>query len=268
MLRARRLPRAGIRLGLEGRLHHRAWRCSGSWTGPRTEHTIDLGRLAALDAATFARVKFQFPAGTRFPSLPVDADDAWPDLPAVAARVARPGPELVVALGQGATITGIEGVYFHGSIPTAHVRFWSSPSSSTRSGPARQRARRWNSWRRKPATASTARPRRPSRATSQRRATQAGLRYPRQGEWSDLDESKITQPLIAALTTGLLRACALRDHCHAAGACARLHRHHRRLAEYGYRGRGARRACGPGREVLRELARRWSIRKATPASWR
>ena len=85
-------------------------RCSESSTGPRTEHTTDLDRLAVLDAATFARVKFQFPPGTRFPSLPVDADPHGLIYP-LSGESCATGPELVVALGQGATITVIEGVY-------------------------------------------------------------------------------------------------------------------------------------------------------------
>ena len=38
------------------------------------EHTTDLERLAVLDPLTVACVDFEFPPGTRFPSLPVDAD--------------------------------------------------------------------------------------------------------------------------------------------------------------------------------------------------
>ena len=36
-------------------------------------HTKDLDQLATLDALTVATVDFEFPRGTRFPSLPVDA---------------------------------------------------------------------------------------------------------------------------------------------------------------------------------------------------
>ena len=111
------------------------------WSG--TEHTIDLSRLAALDVVTFARVKFQFPPGTRFPSLPVDADDYGLVYP-LSGESCATGPELVVALGQGATIQASKALSCRGRTPTAHARFWSSRKSSTGNVPGTPKARRWS----------------------------------------------------------------------------------------------------------------------------
>ena len=103
-----------------------------------TEHTNDLSRLAALDVVTFARVKFQFPPGTRFPSLPVDADDYGLVYP-LSGESCATGPELVVALGQGATIQVIEGVVVPWRDAAGPLRFWSSRKLSTGNGPIPQR---------------------------------------------------------------------------------------------------------------------------------
>ena len=110
-----------------------------------TEHTTDLSRLAVLDVVTFARVRFQFPPGTRFPSLPVDGGDYGLIYP-LSGESCATGPELLVALGQGATIEVVEGVSCRGRTPMAHARFWSSRSSSIRNGPATLRARHWSCW--------------------------------------------------------------------------------------------------------------------------
>jgi hypothetical protein len=67
---------------------------------PSAAATTDIDRLAVVDEAlTFARVRFKFPIGTRFPALPVRGlvypmnGTSW-----------TTGAELVVALGMGAEI--------------------------------------------------------------------------------------------------------------------------------------------------------------------
>jgi hypothetical protein len=67
------------------------------------EHTTDLERLAVLEPLTVAWVDFEFPPGTRFPSLPVDAGGYGLIYP-LKGTTTVPGPELVVALSQGARI--------------------------------------------------------------------------------------------------------------------------------------------------------------------
>ena len=127
-------------------------------------------------------------------------------------------------------------------------------SSSTRNAPSTRKVRRWSCWRKRPATASTERRRRPSRATSQRRARSGSsilapgeMERPRR-EQDHAADGRCTHDRPAARR-------ALRDHCAAAAARDRLHRHDRRLAEHGDRGRGARRSQRSGRDVFRELAR-------------
>jgi hypothetical protein len=73
------------------------------------EHTTDLERLAVLEPLTVACVDFEFPPGTRFPSLPVDAAGYGLIYP-LKGTTTVPGPELVVALSQGAHILVRAGV--------------------------------------------------------------------------------------------------------------------------------------------------------------
>ena len=73
------------------------------------EHTTDLKRLAVLEPLTVACVDFEFPPGTRFPSLPVDAGACGLIYP-LKGTTTVPGPELVVALSQGARIIVRAGV--------------------------------------------------------------------------------------------------------------------------------------------------------------
>ena len=73
------------------------------WNSVRA--TTDLGRLAVVDEAmTFARVRFEFPVDTRFPSLPVRAGARGLVYPLRGVSWCG-GPELLVALAQGAKIT-------------------------------------------------------------------------------------------------------------------------------------------------------------------
>ena len=172
------------------------------WSG--TEHPIDLSRLAVLDAVAFARVKFQFPPGTRFPSLPVDAGDYGLIYP-LSGESCATGPELVVALGQGATIQVVEGVvvpWQDADGPRPFLEFTrlvnQERARHPKGSPLELLAKEaGNSLYGKTAQAVA----RHKTAPRTKRVFDT-----RQGAMSDLDESKITQPLVAALTTGLLRA--------------------------------------------------------------
>jgi hypothetical protein len=73
------------------------------------ESIKDLDRLATLDAMTFAAVDFEFPKDTRFPSLACDSGDYGLVFPLSGSTVVT-GPELVVALNQGAKIIVRAGV--------------------------------------------------------------------------------------------------------------------------------------------------------------
>lgn len=77
------------------------------WDGTVT--TTDLDALARLDTAAFAEVEFEFPADTRFPCLPVAAGDNGLLYPLTGTSFCT-GPELAVALDQGADIRVLHGV--------------------------------------------------------------------------------------------------------------------------------------------------------------
>jgi hypothetical protein len=72
---------------------------------PTTKIETDIKRLAVVDdAMTLARVKFEFPANTRFPCLPVRTDDNRGLVYPLSGVSYCTGPELVVALSLGAKL--------------------------------------------------------------------------------------------------------------------------------------------------------------------
>ncbi len=74
-------------------------------------HTMDLNKLATLDAATHARVKFHFPDGTRFPNLPVVTENKSLLFPLEGVSYCV-GPELVAAQNMGAEVSVLNGMLF------------------------------------------------------------------------------------------------------------------------------------------------------------
>lgn len=89
------------------------------------EVTTDLAVLAKLDRATFAHVEFSFPPGTRFPSLPVSAGVNGLLYP-LSGNSYCTGPELVAAVNQGARIKVLHGIHIPwggGNGPRAFVTF-------------------------------------------------------------------------------------------------------------------------------------------------
>jgi hypothetical protein len=75
-----------------------------------TVATTDIAVLANVSALSVARVQFQFPKGTRFPSLPVRAGERGLVYPLSGMSYCT-GAELVVALEQGADVTVEHGVF-------------------------------------------------------------------------------------------------------------------------------------------------------------
>lgn len=67
------------------------------------EHTKDLERLAVCDPLTYATVDFEFPDSVKYPSLPVQTDKYGIIFP-LRGSTTTVGPELLVALNQGARI--------------------------------------------------------------------------------------------------------------------------------------------------------------------
>jgi hypothetical protein len=79
------------------------------WKTARFVNSLD--ELATIDdAMTFAHVRFAFPTGTRFPSLPVRASQGRGLVYPLQGEAWCTGPELVVALGQGADIQVLTGL--------------------------------------------------------------------------------------------------------------------------------------------------------------
>ncbi len=109
--------RVGIYGGADGPFYD--WDEAGAYTTAmahfraidwaRVEHTKDLDRLAVLDPLTYAAIDFEFPADTKYPSLPVQTGGYGIIFP-LRGSTTTCGPELVVALSQGAQITVRSGV--------------------------------------------------------------------------------------------------------------------------------------------------------------
>ena len=169
-----------------------------------TEHTTDLSRLAVLDVVTFARVRFQFPPGTRFPSLPIDGGDYGLIYP-LSGESCATGPELLVALGQGATIEVVEGVvvpWQDADGPRPFLEFTKLINQE------RARHLKGSPMELLVKEAGNSLYGKTAQAVASHKSAPRTKRVfdTRQGVMSDFDPSKITQPLVAALTTGLLRA--------------------------------------------------------------
>ena len=79
------------------------------WNTARFVSSLD--ELATIDdAMTFAQVQFAFPTGTRFPSLPVRASQGRGLIYPLQGEAWCTGPELVVAMGQGADVKVLAGL--------------------------------------------------------------------------------------------------------------------------------------------------------------
>jgi hypothetical protein len=181
------------------------------WESAKQE--ADIERLAVVsEAMTFARVRFSFPEGTRFPALPVRAGDRGLVYPLNGTSWCT-GLELVVALSQGAKIDVEVGWRIE------WVEESSSPFESfTRTiNNVRKEAKEQgdvlldklskeigNSGYGKIAQA----------VDATRTVTDGGVDAPRgkrvfdsrSGQMKTLPSSSITNPMMAAMTTGLVRA--------------------------------------------------------------
>jgi hypothetical protein len=174
--------------------------------------TTDLATLARLDATTFAHVEFSFPASTRFPSLPVSAGDNGLLFPLSGTSYCT-GPELVVALNQGASIRVLHGLHIPWKASNA-ARPFVAFTSHINAERARFRAEYGKG------TAMELLAKECGNSVYGKTAQGVASMRPvgidglsaktafntRNGSTEIIPPSAITQPAIAAMTTGLLRA--------------------------------------------------------------
>ena len=172
--------------------------------------TTDIAELATVDGAmTFANIKFRFPPETRIPSLPVRASNSRGLVYPLEGGSWCTGPEMVVALAQGVTIDVKAGLHIDWAenSPRVFEAFTRKINTVRRAAKERgdvvldQTAKEiGNSGYGKVAQgvaglktiADDIHPRRVFNSRSEK--------------MQDLGESSITQPMMAAYTTGLVRA--------------------------------------------------------------
>ena len=186
------------------------------WQSAAPETRIE--RLAVVDQAmTFARVRFDFPAATRFPSLPVRAAERGLVYPLRGTSWCT-GPEIVVALKQGADLH-VEAGWRVEWIEGSSSPFEAFSRSISR---IRQQAKVDNDQLRNQlakeignsAYGKIAQAVECSRTVHDGGVDAArGKRVfdSREGVMKTLPGSAITNPMFAATTTGLVRAVGLRD---------------------------------------------------------
>ena len=173
------------------------------WNG--LKETMDLGILAQPEALSVARIRFTFPRTTRYPSLPVRAGDYGLIYPIEGVTYCT-GPELVVGINQGAEIQVEKGVFvpwltedrpfadFTKQINEMRRRY---PKGSLLEQTSKEIG---NSLYGKIAQG-VANMRGDNTTSGRSRRFDS-----RSGKMKDLPPSKITQPLLAAFITGLVRA--------------------------------------------------------------
>jgi len=179
------------------------------WSNPI--HTTDLEALLDIDTCAVAQVKFEFPPDTRFPSLPVDAIEMGLIYPLTGTSYCT-GLELKVAQNQGATIKVLAGLKFRFStdnerrplvdfIQAVNIgRAQSRLDSKTHSSPLELLYKECgNSGYGKIAQAVARHKTTPGVHTK-------NVFNTRTGEMAELEGSPITNPLFAAVITGLIRA--------------------------------------------------------------
>jgi hypothetical protein len=167
------------------------------------EFTTDLRRLTQLDTVAFALVEFEFPSTTRFPSLPVDVDPYGLIYP-LAGRSFATGPELLVALKQGATINVIVGAYLPWLDPNGPRPFLSFAQLIATERTAHEKGSPQELMMKEAGNSLYGKA---AQAVASFKTPPCYRRTfdSRTGCMEDLPPSKITQPVVAALTTGLLR---------------------------------------------------------------
>ena len=175
------------------------------WAG--IERTTDIERLAVLDTLTVAAVDFEFPPGTRFPSLPVHDRKHGLIYPLKGSTIV-PGPELVVALNQGADLR----------VRVGYVIPWLDPVAADADLPFVEFARIINSTRKRypkgsaeelmAKEAGNSLYGKTAQAVGNMKTVSEGQRIfdTRDGASKPLPPSKITCPIIAAYTSSLTRA--------------------------------------------------------------
>ncbi len=176
----------------------------GAWD--EVQHTKSIEEVALLDVISLAHVKFEFPEGTRFPSLPIDVGTEGLIYPLRGESYAT-GPELVVAINQGAMIDVIQGLVIpwvdhDGLRPcvefTSHIN--RQRKEHKKGSPLELLAKEaGNSLFGKFAQGL-------SKHKTDGSATSKRIFDTRKGEYNELPESSVTQPALAPMITGLLRA--------------------------------------------------------------
>lgn len=177
--------------------------CVPAWD--RATETTDLEVLARAEVLSIACVAFRFPGTTRFPSLPVDTGDHGLIYPLQGVSHCT-GAELRVALDQGAELVVQRGLYVPWANEERPFLEFTKRIAEVRKkhpkGSVRERLAKevGNSLYGKVA-----------QGVADMRAEPGGSsksRYfsSREGKMEDLGPSKVTQPLLAAFITGLVRA--------------------------------------------------------------
>jgi hypothetical protein len=167
--------------------------------------STDITVLANVSALSVARVQFQFPEGTRFPSLPVRAGERGLVYPMAGASYCT-GAELVVALGQGADIVVEHGVFVPFADDTRpYAEFTTTINRIRKAHPKGSIFERMAKEIGNSLYGKTAQGVESMKARSDK---DRGRRVfnTETGGMETLPPSAITQPLLAAFTTGFVRA--------------------------------------------------------------
>jgi hypothetical protein len=175
----------------------------------RIRETKDLDEITNLTAMAVGRVKFAFPPGTTYPSLPVRCGTYGLIFPLAGTAYAT-GHEIRVALDQGATITVERGVIVPALDDFRPFAEFTKSVTAIRNrypkGEAIERAAKeiGNSLYGKLAQSVETLRVRPDHGLNRQRGKR--VFDSEIGEMTTLPPSPITQPLFAALATGLVRA--------------------------------------------------------------
>ena len=168
------------------------------------EHTKSLERLAVLDRPTFARVDFEFPPATRFPCLPVDGEGYGLIYP-LSGSCECTGPELVVARNMGAKIVVREGIVLKWLDPNGPRPFVEFAKTVNRS---RKQHSKGSALELLAKEAGNSAYGKTAQAVGSMKTKPVPRRVfdTREGVMASLPPSLITNPIFAALTSGLPRA--------------------------------------------------------------
>jgi hypothetical protein len=170
----------------------------------RIEHTTDLDRLTVLDQPTFARVDFEFPPGTRFPCLPIDGAGYGLIYP-LSGSCDCPGPELVVARNMAAKIIVREGIVLNWLDPNSPRPFVEFAKTVNKSRKKHQKGSALELLAKEAGNSAYGKIAQ-AVGSMKTKPVHRKVFYTRDGVMATLPASRITNPIFAALTSGLPRA--------------------------------------------------------------